>query len=329
MREAIELSRAVAGTTSPNPPVGAVILDAGGQPVGRGATEPPGGRHAEIVALDEAGPWARGGTAVVTLEPCGHHGRTPPCVEALVAAGISRVVFAATDPTPLAGGGAARLTEAGVRVQAGLLADEVSGGVLRAWLYFARTGRPHVTYKYAASLDGRVAAADGSSRWVSSEESRAEVHELRRVTDAVIVGLGTVLADNPRLTARDADGESLPHQPLRVVVGVGDIPVDALVNSDDAETLHLRTHSPEEVLETLARRGVVDVLLEGGPRLAGAFCAAGAVRLVLAYLSPKLLGGGPSALMDAGVSSIDQALRLRLEDVRTVGPDVRITASVL
>jgi diaminohydroxyphosphoribosylaminopyrimidine deaminase/5-amino-6-(5-phosphoribosylamino)uracil reductase len=323
MALAIARSEAVRGTTSPNPPVGAVVLDADGEVVGAGATQPPGGPHAEVVALREAGDRARGGTAVVTLEPCSHHGRTPPCTDALLAAGVTRVRYAVADPNPQAAGGGALLRAAGLDVGTGPLATEVARGPLRAWLHFARTGRPHVTWKYATTLDGRVAAADGTSRWISSEESRAEVHVLRTRIDAIMVGTGTVRADDPRLTAR---GILAARQPLRVVVGMGDLPPGARVSDGEAETLHVRTHDPDEVLAELAARGVVDVLLEGGPTLVGAFVEAGRVDRVLVYAAPKLLGAGPVALGDAGVATITDAVGLVVEEVSMCGPDVRISA---
>ncbi|KOV85021.1 bifunctional diaminohydroxyphosphoribosylaminopyrimidine deaminase/5-amino-6-(5-phosphoribosylamino)uracil reductase RibD [Nocardia sp. NRRL S-836] len=323
MALAIAESERVRGTTSPNPPVGCVVLDAHGKAVGFGGTQPPGGPHAEVMALKEAGVRARGGTAVVTLEPCAHHGRTPPCTEALQEAGIKHVIHAVSDPNPRAAGGAARLRAAGITVESGLLADEVSKGPLRAWLHYARTGRPHVTWKYAASLDGRIAAQDGTSRWISSETSRKEVHDLRAKLDAIIVGTNTVRRDDPALTARDADGIPLPHQPLPVVVGHGDLPAGARL---EHTALHLRTHDPDEVLTALAGEGVVDVLLEGGPTVAGAFLRAGRVDRVLAYVAPALLGAGPAAVLDAGVSTITDAVRLVVEDVTMSGPDLRISA---
>ncbi|MEV0679503.1 bifunctional diaminohydroxyphosphoribosylaminopyrimidine deaminase/5-amino-6-(5-phosphoribosylamino)uracil reductase RibD [Actinosynnema sp. NPDC050436] len=319
MASAIDAGARAHGTTSPNPPVGAVVLDRAGALVGTGHTRPPGQAHAEVVALAEAGERARGGTAVVTLEPCAHHGRTPPCTDALVAAGVARVVYATADPNPQAAGGAEVLRASGVEVVH--LPAHVEA--LRAWLHFARTGRPHVTWKYAATLDGRVAAADGSSRWVGSPESRAEVHALRTTVDAVVVGSGTVRADDPRLTAR---GTGAARQPLRVVVGMGDLPRGARVLDGEVETLHVRTHDPDVVLAELTARGAVDVLLEGGPTLAGAFARAGRVDRVLAYVAPKLLGDGPTALRDAGVSTITDAVGLVVEQVSMSGPDVRISA---
>ena len=327
MRRALAASRSVHGVTSPNPPVGAVVLDADGTTVGIGATAPPGGPHAEVTALQEAGVRARGGTAVITLEPCAHHGRTPPCTEALRAAGVAAVVFAVPDPHPAAAGGAAVLREAGITVRGGTLAGEVHRGPLRAWLQAVRTGRPHVTWKLAATLDGRSAAADGTSRWITGEAARAEVHALRSTVDAIVVGTGTVLADDPALTARYPDGSEREHQPLRVVVGYRDVPPGFALAAPDV--LHLRTHDPDVVLAALHDRGVVDVLLEGGPRLAGAFVGAHRVDRVLAYLAPALLGAGPSALADAGVGTIDAIERLHVDEVRRVGDDVLVDAHLV
>lgn len=327
MLTAIRASTAVRGTTSPNPPVGCVILDAADRAVGVGATQPAGGPHAEVVALRAAGDRARGGTAVVTLEPCAHQGRTPACTEAILAAGIIRVVYAVSDPNPAAAGGADVLGSAGVVSRRGLLAEQVERGPLRAWLHFARTGRPHVTWKFAATLDGRSAAADGSSKWISSAESRADVHELRGMVDAIVAGTGTVLTDDPQLTARTPAGVLRSRQPLRVVVGTRDVPAAARVRDDAADTLVLSMTDPGEVLVALAGRGVVDVLLEGGPRLAGGFLAVGAVQRVLAYLAPTLLGAGSSALGDIGVSTLGGALHLDYEDVTRCGPDLRISAT--
>jgi diaminohydroxyphosphoribosylaminopyrimidine deaminase/5-amino-6-(5-phosphoribosylamino)uracil reductase len=327
MRRALEASVRVHGTTSPNPPVGAVVIDAEGAVAGVGATAPPGGPHAEVVALRAAGPRARGGTLVVTLEPCAHQGRTPPCSAALRDAGVAAVYLAVPDPNPVAAGGAAVLRAAGVDVHAGLLADEVARGPLRAWLHAASTGRPHVTWKFAATLDGRSAAADGTSRWITGAAARARVHDLRATVDAVVVGTGTALTDDPALTARDVDGRVRDRQPLRVVVGLSDLPAGSRLAAPDV--LHLRTRDPDRVLARLHGRGVVDVLLEGGPRLAGAFLAAGRVDRVLAYLAPALLGAGPAALAEAGVGTIADMERLQVDTVCRVGTDVLVDARPL
>jgi len=320
MRLAIDASQGVRGSTSPNPPVGAVILDASGEIVGIGATQPPGGPHAEVVALAEAGERARGGTAVVTLEPCNHYGRTGPCSQALVDAGIAAVHYAAADPNPAASGGADTLRGAGVAVSGGILVDDVERGPLRAWLHRQRTGRPHVTWKFAATVDGRSAAADGTSQWITGPAARARVHADRSRLDAIVVGTGTVLADDPWLTARLPDGSLAERQPLRVVVGNRPIPSTAKVLDDAAPTLVLRTHDVDEVLAALADQD--DVLVEGGPRLVGAFLAAGRIDRIQAYIAPVVLGAGSHAVEGTGVRTIAEALRFRRESVETIGDDL-------
>ncbi|MFI0896361.1 bifunctional diaminohydroxyphosphoribosylaminopyrimidine deaminase/5-amino-6-(5-phosphoribosylamino)uracil reductase RibD [Streptomyces sp. NPDC020983] len=355
MRRAVALSARALGATAPNPVVGCVILDAAGRPAGEGWHRKAGGPHAEVHALEAAGAAARGGTAVVTLEPCNHTGRTGPCARALVAAGIARVVYAVADPSPTASGGAATLRAAGVDVESGLLAAEAEA-VNTAWLTSVRRGRPYVLWKYAATLDGRVAAADGSSRWITSEQSRADVHRLRAQADAVVAGSGTLLADDPHLAVRGVEGAV---QPLRVVVDtrarirttarvLDDAAPTLVAVAKDADTSHLDALDGPEVvrlpyapglaagasrgldvtalLAELHARGVRSVLLEGGPTLAGAFVAAGAVDTVVGYLAPALLGAGPNALGPAGISTLAQALRLDVTDVARLGPDLRITA---
>jgi len=327
MHRALVLAETVRGRTSPNPAVGAVILDGHGELAGEGATQPVGGPHAEIVALRAAGRRAHGGTAVVTLEPCAHTGRTGPCAEALIEAGITRVVYAVDDPNPPAAGGADRLREAGIDVVAGLDAAAVAAGALRPWLHALRTGRPFVTWKLASTLDGRVAAADHSARWISSPAARADSHAFRAIVDAIVVGSGTVLADDPHLTVRDADDELAAHQPLRVVLDRRHrVRQSARVLDSAAETLLLDTAVPRFALKALHDRGVRHVLLEGGPTLAGAFVEARCVDEVIAYLAPKLLGGGPSALGDAGIVTIADAITLDVETVTRVGSDVKIVA---
>jgi diaminohydroxyphosphoribosylaminopyrimidine deaminase/5-amino-6-(5-phosphoribosylamino)uracil reductase len=323
MRLAVEQADKVKGGTYPNPPVGAVILDRDGEVAGVGATDPPGGPHAEVIALRRAGERAIGGTAVVTLEPCNHHGRTPPCVDALVKSRVSTVAYAVVDPNPIAAGGAARLTEAGVEVVGGVLSDGVAGGPLREWLHKQRTGLPHVTWKFATSVDGRSAAADGSSQWITSEAARADVHRRRAAADAIVVGTGTVFADDPLLTARRPDGSLAKRQPLRVVVGEREISSEAKVLNDDSRTMVIRTRDPHEVIKALSDR--TDVLLEGGPTLAGAFLRAGVIDRILAYVGPILLGGPVTAIDDVGVLSIAHAQRWRFDGITPIGPDVMLS----
>lgn len=327
MRRAIELAASVDIPDGPNPRVGCVLLDSGGRTLAEGVHRGAGTAHAEVDALSQAGEAARDATAVVTLEPCDHEGRTGPCSEALIQAGVSRVVFAQADPHALAAGGAQRLRLAGVEVEEGLLAEE-SARLNEAWTHAVTTGRPFVTWKVAATLDGRVAAADGSSRWISGEAARAEVHRWRQRCDAIAVGTGTVSVDDPHLTARDAEGRLRDVQPLRVVVGMRDIPAGARVLDEAAPTAHLRTRDPAEVLDALARREVRHLLLEGGPQLAAAFLAAGAVDQVVWYAAPLLLGAGSPALADLGVTTLGDAIRLRDVRVEQVGEDARISGRI-
>ncbi|MFE0646294.1 bifunctional diaminohydroxyphosphoribosylaminopyrimidine deaminase/5-amino-6-(5-phosphoribosylamino)uracil reductase RibD [Streptomyces sp. NPDC058877] len=344
MRRAVELAARGLGATSPNPVVGCVITDASGHRVGEGHHQRAGGPHAEVHALREAGALARGGTAYVTLEPCNHTGRTGPCAQALIEAGISRVVYAVGDPNPQATGGADTLRAAGVEVSQGLLADEAEAGNI-AWLTSVRRGRPFVRWKYAATLDGRIAAADGTSRWITSAESRADVHRLRAEADAVVVGSGTARTDDPHLAVRGIEGAV---QPLRVVVDTeatavkpgarvldGAAPTLIAIAEDAGTTLTEVVRLPRAerglsvpaLLDALHARGVRSVLLEGGPTLAGAFLAADAVDQVVGYLAPVLLGAGPTALADAGITTITEALRLRITETASIGPDIRITAT--
>lgn len=324
LAEALEVSRSALGVSTPNPPVGAVVLDTAGVVVGRGATEAPGGRHAEVVALDEAGPRAKGGTLVVTLEPCSHHGRTGPCTTRAIEDGVARVVYAVPDPTPDAAGGAETLRRAGVDV-ARADDDEVFAartGPLRFWLHRNKHGRPFVTWKYAASLDGRVAAADGTSMWITGVGSRRHAHERRQEIDVVVVGSGTVTADDPALTARHDDGSPAPRQPLRAVMGLSDVPGDARVRGTDGRFRHLATRDPATALELLG--DVQHVLVEGGPRLAGAFLAAGLVDEVDAYLAPLVLGEGRPAVAGAGVTTLLEAHRFRVVETTALGADIHL-----
>jgi diaminohydroxyphosphoribosylaminopyrimidine deaminase/5-amino-6-(5-phosphoribosylamino)uracil reductase len=339
MRRAIALAARGLGTTSPNPVVGCLLLDTAGEVVGEGFHAYAGGPHAEIVALAQAGERARGGTAVVTLEPCNHTGRTGPCAQALIGAGVQRVVIAVDDPTPVAAGGAATLRGAGIQVETGVRRHEAEQGNV-AWLTAVRRGRPYVTWKYAATLDGRSAAADGTSQWITSAAARTDVHTLRSTMDAIVVGVGTVLADDPQLTVRDLkDGTLAIKQPLRVVVDSdGRTPAGARVRDAAAPTWIVTTAETgagpqgrvelNALLAVLFSRGIRSILLEGGPTLAGAFLRDGLVDRVIGYVAPKLLGAGKTAVLDAGITTIGEAIELDLTDITQIGPDLRFTASL-
>lgn len=314
---ALAAAATVRGTTSPNPWVGCAVLDGTGEVVGLGATEPVGGAHAEVVALAAAGARARGATAVCTLEPCAHYGRTPPCVDALLAAGVARVVVGVLDPDPRVGGrGVAALQAAGVDVAVGLAAAEV-GSQLAPYLKHRRQGRPWVVLKLAATVDGRIAAPDGSSSWLTGEAARADVQRLRTESDAILVGAGTVRADDPRLTVRD--GRADDRQPLRVVLGAA--PDGARVHP----ALSLGGELPD-ALDELGRRGVLQLLVEGGAAVAHQFHRAGLVDHYVVYLAPALFGGDDAVPMfrGGGAPTMAELWRGELLAVRRIGDDVRI-----
>ena len=352
---AIELAERGRGLVSPNPMVGAVVVS-GGETVGEGWHEGPGTPHAEVVALDEAGQRARGATLYTSLEPCVHFGRTPPCTDAIVRAGVARVVVAATDPNPVVDGrGLRALREAGVEVVEGVRAQEAER-LNEAFAKHVRTGMPFVTWKAAVSLDGKVAARDGSSRWITGEQARADGHRLRGSADAIVIGAGTALADDPALTVRDPGYRG--RQPIRVLVDArgrvddgralfdGSAPTivattelaprarrdawreagaDVLVFEPDDERVPLAA-----LLNDLGKRDVQGVLLEGGPTLVWSAVEGGLVDRVVVYVAPKLVGGvdAPGALGGAGLAPISEALRVRIRSVERVGEDVRVEADV-
>lgn len=314
MRVAVAAADGVRTTAHPNPWVGCAVV-ADGELVATGATRPPGEAHAEVVALAAAGERARGATAYVTLEPCSHTGRTGPCADALVAAGVERVVVAVPDPDPrVAGTGVARLRDAGIAVDVGCGAALVEAQ-LAPYLHQRRTGRPHVVLKLAATLDGRTAAPDGTSQWITGPEARADAHRLRAESDSIVVGAGTVRDDDPSLTVRDAEGPD----PERIVLGTA--PAGARV--------HPCTEwdgSIEDLLDHLGRRGHVQTMFEGGATVAGELHRLGLVDRYVLYLAPALLGGAdaPGLFRGAGAATIADAWRGRIDAVTTLGDDLRI-----
>ena len=333
MRRALALAVSPGVPLGPNPRVGCVLLDDDGETVAEGYHRGAGTPHAEVDALLRAGERARGATAVVTLEPCNHTGRTGPCAQALVAAGVRRVVIAQSDSNPVARGGAQTLRDAGVEIAEGVLGDEARE-INRVWTFAVEHGRPFVTWKLATTLDGRSAAVDGTSRWVSSPAARLDTHRLRAIVDTMLVGTNTVAVDDPHLTARDVDGRLLVHQPLRAVMGERELDPTRRIFDDVAETVRLRTREPKTALEELFARDRQHLLLEGGPTLAAAFLADGLVDEVVVYLAPMLLGSGRSAVGDLGIPTIADALHLPVTDVTVLEPlnagddlNVRITMS--
>jgi diaminohydroxyphosphoribosylaminopyrimidine deaminase/5-amino-6-(5-phosphoribosylamino)uracil reductase len=307
-------------TTGGNPQVGCVLLSPTGEVLAEGWHRGAGTAHAEVDALSKLPDGAaRGATAVVTLEPCNHTGRTGPCAEALIAAGVARVVYAVADPGENSSGGARRLREAGVDVEQAETPE--AEAFLTPWLTAERLGRPWITLKWASTLDGRTAAADGTSQWITGTAARQRVHEQRADNDAIVVGTGTVLADDPALTARDGD-TMLPHQPVPVVIGSRPTPADAAVHRHPHSPLFYDTRDLHAVVADLHARGIQSAFIEGGPTLASAFIAAGLADRILAYVAPVLLGGSRLALTDIGVGSIDASLRLTVDEWVPLGPDL-------
>ena len=323
MRTAIDAARSVPRTL-PNPRVGCVLLRPDGTEIAVGVHRGAGLPHAEVDALVQAGDDAKGAIAVVSLEPCNHTGRTGPCTQALIDAGVARVVHAQSDPDPVAAGGAEVLREAGIDVESGVLAAEAES-LNTEWTFAVTRGRPFVTWKYAATMDGLSAAPDGSSKWITSEEARRDVQVFRAEADAVMAGTGAVLADDPRLTVRGDDDLPLPYerQPLRVVVGETPIPDYYQVLDHVAPTLLVQNRDPEAVLKTMVERGIRHVWLEGGPRLAGAFWSAGYVDRVIGYIAPAMLGSGRAAL-EGEATTLTDLRPIHIDDLRRIGPDIRI-----
>jgi diaminohydroxyphosphoribosylaminopyrimidine deaminase/5-amino-6-(5-phosphoribosylamino)uracil reductase len=323
MRRALTLA-ARGPAVGANPQVGCVLVNEAGEIVAEGWHRGAGTAHAEVDALSKVAS-AEGLTAIVTLEPCNHTGRTGPCSVALIEAGVAGVVYSIADPNPQAGGGAERLRDAGVAVQSGTLANETEA-LLHPWLTAVRMQRPFVTVKWASSLDGRAAAADGTSQWITGTAARQHVHERRALADAIVVGTGTVLADDPSLTARGDGGELMEHQPIPVVIGERPIPVDAKLRSHPAGLIETASRDLRTVLDDLYARDIRRVFVEGGPTVASAFIAENLADELLVYLAPTLIGGPKVAIDDLGVTTIGDQRRLEITAVQRLGDDLLITA---
>ncbi|WP_125612837.1 bifunctional diaminohydroxyphosphoribosylaminopyrimidine deaminase/5-amino-6-(5-phosphoribosylamino)uracil reductase RibD [Specibacter cremeus] len=336
----METALAVArqGVRGANPLVGAVILDADGTVLAIGHHRGAGTPHAEADALTTllANGIARdlsAATLIVTLEPCNHTGRTGPCTEAIIAAGIGNVIYAVADPHAPGeqpAGGADRLRQAGLFVRSGLLA-EAARDMNRRWFVAVTEGRPFITARLAQTLDGRIAAADGTSQWITSPASRQDSHDLRARVDAIVVGTGTIDADNPRLTARTRDGRDAASQPLRVAMGRRRIAPEAAIRGTDPDGfLQLRTHDPRDVIHAMHERGVGHLMVEGGSKISAAFLAAGVVDELIVYLASTLLGSGTPALNDLGIGTLADAQAWEWDGVTSgpverLGPDLKLT----
>ncbi len=359
MEQALSLAKLALGQVSPNPAVGAVVVK-NGVVVGQGYTQPPGSGHAEVVALKQAGEEARGGVMYVTLEPCGHYGRTPPCSQAIIAAGIAEVHLAMLDPNPLVSGrGKDELEREGIKAYTGEHEAEAKE-INEAYCKFITSGLPFVTAKFALSLDGKIATRSGDSKWISGDEAREYVHYLRYTADAVMAGVNTVLVDDPHLTVRCCRGKGgrVKKQPLRVIVdGKGRTPLTALVFSEPGKTLLAlgKTATPEEkeaftqagaelvelpseggrvdlkgLLKVLAERGITSVLVEGGGILLGSLFDGGLVDKVIAFIAPIIIGGeeAKTAVAGRGVSKVVDSLKLERIKVERFGQDLMVSGYV-
>jgi diaminohydroxyphosphoribosylaminopyrimidine deaminase/5-amino-6-(5-phosphoribosylamino)uracil reductase len=313
-----DLSRSVLGKSAPNPNVSAAIYNSHGDLIADGAHDRTISLdHAEIVALKKAGSAAQGATLVVSLEPCNHVGTTPACVDAIIAAGITRVIYAVVDPNPIAAGGTQRLKDAG------LVVDFIESAALKdiqgAWLHRITKKRPYFIWKVATSLDGYIAARDGTSQWISSEQSRADVQVLRSQLDAILVGTGTALADNPTLQPRIAGAPT----PLRVVMGERDIPIDFNLHQGKGETIFLKSRDVSVLIDTLTDKAINQVLVEAGPTLGTALLKAGVIDEILIYQAPVLFGAGKRWITDLGISTIEDGLSLTQISTEKIGPDLK------
>ena len=327
MKRALELSELGLGLTAPNPIVGAVIINSIGEIVGEGFHQRINdSRHAEVIALTQAGAKAKDATLVLTLEPCNHTGSTPPCTEAIIAAGIKRVIFAKRDPNPIAKGGAEKLRAAGIEVTAGVMQSEIEFSN-RAWLTKIEKNRPYITLKVASSLDGKVAAANGSSKWITNEYSRSDVARLRSECDAIVTGTGTVIADDPALTVRGVDRVGAKFAPTRVILGKRKVPTGAKVLDGAAPTIHLEANNLQELIEFARSKGWNRLLIEAGPTLTGAFLSAGLFDELFLYQAASLLGGVNDFTRGLEIRDISERVDLALHEATTFGkdrPDLRL-----
>ena len=321
LKRANELARLGLGLTGSNPIVGAVIVDSAGKIIGEGFHK--SGPHAEVVALEQAADLAKGATLFVTLEPCNHLGKTGPCTEAIIKAGIAKVVYAMRDPNLLASGGAKALGAAGIEVLFNGEVAEIAHSN-RAWLHKIKNNRPYFIWKIATTLDGRTAAIDGSSKWITGPESRAEVSKLRSESNAILIGTATALADNPHLIPRQLE-TARETNPVRIVMGLREIPSDFNLHNDSAETVFLRSHEFSELIKLCAERDFNQVLVESGSELGTALLKAGLIDELIIFQAASLLGSGLSFIGDLGATNIKEKMDFVIRDVAQFGNDLKIT----
>ena len=321
LKRANELACLGLGKTGSNPIVGAVVVSPAGVIIGEGFHK--SGPHAEVVALEQAGQSAKGATLFVTLEPCNHQGKTGPCTEAIIKVGIAKVVYAVRDPNPLASGGAKALETAGIEVVFNGEVAEIAQSN-RAWLHKVKTNRPYFIWKIATTLDGRTAAIDGSSKWITGPESRAEVSQLRSESSAILIGTATAFADNPNLIPRDIE-TTRETNPVRIVMGLREIPSDFNLNNDAAETIFLRSHDFSELLKLCVERDFSQVFVESGSELGTALLKAGLIDELVIFQAASLLGSGLSFIGDLGATNIKEKMDFLIRDVAQFGNDLKIT----
>jgi len=317
MARAIERARLGLGKTFPNPIVGAVITSALGEFISEGFHQ--GADHAEVIAIKVAKEIPTGSIIYVSLEPCNHHGKTPPCVDAIIDAGISKVIYAITDPNPVAAGGAQRLRDAGIEVESGLARDEASFAN-RAWLTKVANDRPRITWKIASTMDGKVAASDGSSKWITGELARADVALMRSQADAIVTSTATINADNPLLTSK-----GVGSNPVRIIMGTSDIASDSQVLGHDAETVLIKSHEFKDLINVANERGFNQLMIEAGPTFGTALLHADLIDEIVLFQAPTFLGSGPSAIGDLGITNIAGRLDFEISDVEVIGADLKIT----
>jgi diaminohydroxyphosphoribosylaminopyrimidine deaminase/5-amino-6-(5-phosphoribosylamino)uracil reductase len=317
MARAIECASYGLGKTFPNPIVGAVITSATGEFISEGFHQ--GADHAEVLAISGAREIPAGSIIYVTLEPCNHHGKTPPCVDAIIESGIKKVVYALSDPNPIAAGGAQRMRAAGIEVESGI-GEVKARHENRAWLTKIEQGRPRITWKIASTMDGKVAASDGSSKWITGELARADVAKIRSQADAIITSTSTVIADDPLLTSK-----GIGHNPVRIVMGLSEIASNSQILGSDAETVLIKSRDFKELISLASDRGFNQLLIESGPTFGTALLSADLINEIILFQAPTFLGAGKPSIGDLGIRNISGRLDFEITDVEIIGADVKIT----
>ena len=317
MARAIDCARLGLGMTFPNPIVGAVITSATGEVLSEGFHQ--GGDHAEVIALNAVKEIPAGSIIYISLEPCNHHGKTPPCVDAIINSGIKKVVYAVSDPNPIATGGAERLRAAGVEVESGI-GEEQARLENRAWLTKIELGRPRITWKIASTMDGKVAASDGTSKWITGDLARTDVARMRSQVDGIVTSTATVIADDPLLTSK-----GLGKNPVRIVMGATELSAKMQISNDAAETVLIKSRNFDELLLLAEERGFNDLLIESGPTFGTALLRANLIDEIVLFQAPTLLGSGTPSIGDLGITNIAGRLDFEISDVEVIGSDLKIT----